>query len=498
MLSQATNVLGTVLKRPAALRTAINPAVTGVSAKQHGTSETNRDLPAKLQLETPTNREAAEATPKVWKPRWQPRWHGFWGREQGEQEDRRAERAVEVRGAAAAAAVLAATTTTPTTANTTTMTRKAAARPRGAKPAARAERVGATMTTKRPTRSRPPRLGTPRQHSTSWWRTLRLCTSRQSRTRRLRRQSSGIQRRDDAKAELETAKARQTAARQEARNPAEKQTIIHQQLRRLNTKLGKAYTRAEEAYHEIAAAEVRQEEARRVYHETAAKIEALQAQSDAIREAQRAEEAAATPPEQLLLEQMRLGSMAATLRTVYENPLLDNDTRAQMQSKQEEFELLIKGSEQVAAMLVRAQATIEANRKKQEEEAQAAAAALEARQQFHRATTGSPPQPAPTATLPTSTTSPTTTATGTPAAAAATGGGSAGGREGETGADSDKNKEDKEEEEEEEDDEEDEDTSKDEKMDRGTKGPLQFSIADDGQSKRHKPSPTKDDILGTK
>ena len=62
--------------------------------------------------------------------------------------------------------------------------------------------------------------------------------------------------------------------------------------------------------------------------------------------------------------------------------------------------------------------------------------------------------------------------------------------------DSDMDSKNKEEEEEEEDDEEDEDATKDEKMDRGTKGPLQFNIADTPveRPKRHKP--TREDILG--
>ena len=307
-----------------------------------------------------------------------------------------------------------------------------------------------------------------------------------------------VQRRDDAKAELEAARAKQTAARQEARNPAEKQAIIHRQINKLNNQCDRAFARAEAAFHEIVAAEERQKEARQVYRNTKAKIEALEAQSAAIREAQQAEEAATVPPEKLQLEQMQLGTLSTTLRSMFENPLLGTEVREQWQSQQADIERALKALEPLAGVFAQGQASIESNRKKQEEEAKAAADALEARQQFLRATTGPPPpQPTPTPAQPTTTTNPTTTGTGPPAAAAASGGGGAGGGSGGTVVDSGKGVEDKEEDEEEEDDDEDEDVPKeDEKMERGQKGPLQFNIADTPaeRPKRHKP--TREDILG--
>ena len=85
------------------------------------------------------------------------------------------------------------------------------------------------------------------------------------------------------------------------------------------------------------AAQGRQEQAREQYHETAANIETLQAQSDAIREAQKAEEAEGTPPEKVQYEQMRLSTMPTALREMFDDPLLDVEVKAQLQSQQAEF-----------------------------------------------------------------------------------------------------------------------------------------------------------------
>ena len=72
-------------------------------------------------------------------------------------------------------------------------------------------------------------------------------------------------RRGDAKGEFEAARAKAAAARQEARNTAEKMEIIHRQIRRHQSTMDKAYNKAETAYHEIVAAAERQREAREQY-----------------------------------------------------------------------------------------------------------------------------------------------------------------------------------------------------------------------------------------
>lgn len=255
--------------------------------------------------------------------------------------------------------------------------------------------------------------------------------------------------------------------------------------------MDKAYVRAEEAYHEVLAAQDRQQKAREQYHEAAAKIDVIQAQSDAIREAQKAEEAEGTPPEKIQYEQMRLSTVPTAMRTMFEDPLLDNEVKAQMQSQQEAIERCIKANEMLAALYAQGQASIAANKKRQKEEAEAAAVAPVARQQFIRAT-AAPPEPTPTGGA--QPTVPTTTAGSTAAAAAATGGGS---KEGEDdGKDKDK-KDIMDESEEEEEDDDEENTSKDDRMQRGAKGLQEFSIADDVGAKRLRASPTREDILGT-
>ena len=140
-------------------------------------------------------------------------------------------------------------------------------------------------------------------------------------------------RRDDAKGELEAARSKAAAARQEARNPTEKMAIIHQKLKRLRGAKERAFDRVEVAYHEIRAAIERQQEAREQYKNASAKIEALQAESDAMREAHKADEAQGGPTSKPLHEQMRLDVVPVEMRAILANPHLDNTVRGQLEAK---------------------------------------------------------------------------------------------------------------------------------------------------------------------
>ena len=105
------------------------------------------------------------------------------------------------------------------------------------------------------------------------------------------------QRRDDAKAELEEAKAVLAAKRDACRVPEDRQVSIHNKIKRLLADKNKAFEKAKKAYEAMHEAESTLDAARSDHRKAEAKIADLQRESDAIRDAQRAAAEATPAPE---------------------------------------------------------------------------------------------------------------------------------------------------------------------------------------------------------
>ena len=113
------------------------------------------------------------------------------------------------------------------------------------------------------------------------------------------------------------------------------------------------------------------------YRSVVSRIEELHAECDALREAQKTEEADNFPPSKTLLEQMRLASVPTEMQAILADPNLEETVRQQMVAKKAELESFFKTAEMVATLHAMGRASTSAKQKQAQQEAAAAEAYMQ-------------------------------------------------------------------------------------------------------------------------